>query len=54
MQYFFNTIIGVILMWQKSARFPLYRSSKINIQAIDAKHDRSMREVYGLKGSESR
>ena len=30
-----------------------YDAYKINIQAIDAKNDRSMREVYGLKDSES-
>ena len=30
-----------------------YDAYKISIQAIDAKHDKSMREVYGLKASES-
>ena len=30
-----------------------YDAYKINITAIDAKHDKSMREVYGLKASES-
>ena len=31
-----------------------YDAYKISIKAIDAKHDKSMREVYGLKASESR
>lgn len=30
-----------------------YDAYKISIKAIDAKHDKSMREVYGLKASES-
>ena len=30
-----------------------YDAYKINIKAIDARHDKSMREVYGLKASES-
>ena len=30
-----------------------YDAYKISIQAVDAKHDKSMREIYGLKASES-
>jgi hypothetical protein len=30
-----------------------YDAYKINIQAVDENHDRSMRELYGLKPEES-